>query len=81
MTVCLRRAIIEFKRRHDLALDDAMRIALLQKLYFFTGVVRQSKRDRERERKKRQTDRTYICRQTINDCSIGPIVISLKKQE
>jgi hypothetical protein len=76
--------IIEFTIRHDLTIDDVMRIAPLQKLYFFTSVIRKRKRDTERKiyrEKKRQLDRTRICRQTINDCSIEPIAISLKKQE
>ena len=48
-----------------------------------SSIVRERKRAREGERgeKKRSTDRIRICRQTINDCSIEPIAIPLKKQE
>lgn len=41
-------------------------------------IVRERKQTRE---KKRETDRIRICRQTINDCSIEPIAVPLKKQE
>jgi hypothetical protein len=77
----LRRAIIESKKKiHDLALDDAIRTAQLQKLYILLLMLFERESETERK-KKRQTDRTHICRQTINDCSIEPIAISLKKQE
>lgn len=87
----VRRVMIELKRRHDLDLDDTRADSHRSSHYMSATVVplawkrrkRANAHDSKKERRKAMTDRSHtrICRQTINDCSIEPIVISLKKQE
>ncbi len=44
--------IIELKTRYDLVLDEAIRIPLFEKLYFFTDAIRNRKREQMNEREK-----------------------------